>query len=129
MDDVWIISWFNHTAFDANPIWKSPRGRWCPRSSSLLRIISWIFEYFEQQGDCFVILLNVFGSRCAFYVNSDILMNLIPSIVCWARMLYSGLAVGAKLGLHSSRARASSGSNLSMQHVEPKSSDPNETVT
>ena len=24
MDDIWIISWFNHTAFDANPIWKSP---------------------------------------------------------------------------------------------------------
>ena len=23
MDDIWIISWFNHTAFDANPIWKS----------------------------------------------------------------------------------------------------------
>ena len=29
MDDIWIISWFNHTAFDANPIWKSPiTGRW-----------------------------------------------------------------------------------------------------
>ena len=26
MDDIWIISWFNHTAFDANPIWKSPIG-------------------------------------------------------------------------------------------------------
>ncbi len=25
MDDIWIISWFNHTAFDANPIWKSPK--------------------------------------------------------------------------------------------------------
>ena len=25
MDDIWIITWFNHTAFDANPIWKSPR--------------------------------------------------------------------------------------------------------
>ena len=24
MDDIWIISWFNHTACDANPIWKSP---------------------------------------------------------------------------------------------------------
>ena len=24
MDDIWIISWFNHTAFDANPIWKPP---------------------------------------------------------------------------------------------------------
>ena len=24
MDDIWIISWFNHTAFDANPIWQSP---------------------------------------------------------------------------------------------------------
>ena len=24
MDDKWIISWFNHTAFDANPMWKSP---------------------------------------------------------------------------------------------------------
>ena len=24
MDDIWIISWFSHTAFDANPIWKSP---------------------------------------------------------------------------------------------------------
>ena len=25
MDDRWIISWFNHIAFDdANPIWKSP---------------------------------------------------------------------------------------------------------
>ena len=24
MDDIWMISWFNHTAFDANPIWKSP---------------------------------------------------------------------------------------------------------
>ena len=24
MDDIWIISWFNHIAFDANPIWKSP---------------------------------------------------------------------------------------------------------
>ena len=24
MDDIWIISWFNHTAFDANPMWKSP---------------------------------------------------------------------------------------------------------
>ena len=24
MDDIWIISCFNHTAFDANPIWKSP---------------------------------------------------------------------------------------------------------
>ena len=24
MDDIWIISWFDHTAFDANPIWKSP---------------------------------------------------------------------------------------------------------
>ena len=23
MDDIWIIRWFNHTAFDANPIWKS----------------------------------------------------------------------------------------------------------
>ena len=23
MDDIWIISWFNHTAFDANAIWKS----------------------------------------------------------------------------------------------------------
>ena len=23
MDDIWIISWFNHTACDANPIWKS----------------------------------------------------------------------------------------------------------
>ena len=28
MDDIWIISWFNHTAFDANPIWKSPIGMW-----------------------------------------------------------------------------------------------------
>ena len=26
MDDIWIISWFNHTAFDANPIWKPPTG-------------------------------------------------------------------------------------------------------
>ena len=26
MDDIWIISWFNHTAFDANPIWQSPMG-------------------------------------------------------------------------------------------------------
>ena len=28
MDDIWMIyglSWFNHTAFDANSIWKSPR--------------------------------------------------------------------------------------------------------
>ena len=25
MDDIWITSWFNHTAFDANPIWKSPK--------------------------------------------------------------------------------------------------------
>ena len=24
MDDIWIISWFNHTAFDANHNWKSP---------------------------------------------------------------------------------------------------------
>ena len=24
MDDIWIISWFNHTACDANPIWKPP---------------------------------------------------------------------------------------------------------
>ena len=24
MDDIWIKSWFNHTAFDANPMWKSP---------------------------------------------------------------------------------------------------------
>ena len=24
MDDIWIISWFYHTAFDAHPIWKSP---------------------------------------------------------------------------------------------------------
>ena len=24
MDDIWIISWFYRTAFDANPIWKSP---------------------------------------------------------------------------------------------------------
>ena len=24
MVDIWIISWFNHTAFDANPIWKPP---------------------------------------------------------------------------------------------------------
>ena len=24
MDDIWIIGWFNHTAFDANPIWKPP---------------------------------------------------------------------------------------------------------
>ena len=24
MDDIWLISWFNHTAFGANPIWKSP---------------------------------------------------------------------------------------------------------
>ena len=24
MDDIWIISWLNHTACDANPIWKSP---------------------------------------------------------------------------------------------------------
>ena len=23
MDDIWITSWFNHTAFDVNPIWKS----------------------------------------------------------------------------------------------------------
>ena len=23
MDDIWIMSWFNYTAFDANPIWKS----------------------------------------------------------------------------------------------------------
>ncbi len=22
MHDIWIISFFNHTAFDANPIWK-----------------------------------------------------------------------------------------------------------
>ena len=25
MDDIWIISWFNHIAFDANSIWKSPK--------------------------------------------------------------------------------------------------------
>ena len=24
INDIWIISWFNHIAFDANPIWKSP---------------------------------------------------------------------------------------------------------
>ena len=22
---MWIISWFNHTACDASPIWKSPK--------------------------------------------------------------------------------------------------------
>ena len=26
MDDIWIINFFNHTAFDANPIWKPPMG-------------------------------------------------------------------------------------------------------
>ena len=34
MDDIWIISWFNHTAFDANPIWKSPTEATHPRGQS-----------------------------------------------------------------------------------------------
>ena len=25
MDDIWIISWFHHTACNANPIWKPPK--------------------------------------------------------------------------------------------------------
>ena len=25
IDDKWIKSWANHTAFDANPIWKPPK--------------------------------------------------------------------------------------------------------
>ena len=33
MDDIWIISWFNHTAFDANPIWKSPTKTKCLKKS------------------------------------------------------------------------------------------------
>ena len=39
MDDIWIISWFNHTAFDANPIWKSLKWApyWPKRSRLLLR--------------------------------------------------------------------------------------------
>ena len=27
MDDIWIIDWLNHTAFDANPMWKSLKKR------------------------------------------------------------------------------------------------------
>ena len=43
MDDIWIISWFNHTAFDANPIWKSPillsRCR-APESATVFRVVT-----------------------------------------------------------------------------------------
>ena len=36
MDDIWIISWFNHTAFDANPIWKSPNEAYAGPNSSCI---------------------------------------------------------------------------------------------
>ena len=36
MDDIWIISWFNHIAFDANRIWRSPIAR--PENRLLLAL-------------------------------------------------------------------------------------------
>ena len=35
MDDIWIMSWFNHTAFDANPMWKSPIDNKTPTADGL----------------------------------------------------------------------------------------------
>ena len=40
MDDIWIISWFNHTAFDANPILKSPRNLYSDRNCSCYPFVS-----------------------------------------------------------------------------------------
>ena len=44
MDDIWIISWFNHIAFDANPIWKSPIDWIHKVSSSSKKIYNAKFE-------------------------------------------------------------------------------------
>ena len=57
MDDIWIISWFNYTAFDANPIWKSPSQAWLTfdRKLSLCfaeRCICFLLENVDIHVEC-----------------------------------------------------------------------------
>ena len=48
MDDIWIISWFNHTAFDANPIWKSPKFAVCSHKALKQLSVFFLFELFVE---------------------------------------------------------------------------------